>query len=233
MVDPQTAGAVVVAAGDGLRLGRTTPKALIEVGGAALVVHSVRALVAAGLRSPVVVFPPDAEAAMRRVLADEPVGALVPGGSTRTDSVRRGVAALPDAAEVVAIHDAARPLVPVAVVRRALAAMEAGVLAAAPGIPVADTLKRVVDGRVRTTVDRQGLVAVQTPQIFLRDVLVRVLAAGDEATDELALVERLLEDGRLVGEVVVVAGSPFAHKVTHPDDLELVAALAPAAGRPR
>lgn len=233
MVDPQIAGAVVVAAGDGVRLGRSTPKALIEVGGVALVVHSVRTLVAAGLAAPVVVYPPDAETAVRRVLADEAVGDLVAGGPTRTDSVRRGVAALPDATEIVAIHDAARPLVPVAVVRRVLAAMQAGVLAAAPGIPVADTLKRVVDGRVHATVDRQGLMAVQTPQVFVRDVLATVLAAGDEATDELALVERFVDDGRLTGEVVVVAGSPFAHKVTHPDDLELVAALVPVTGRPR
>lgn len=232
MVDPRTVGAIVVAAGDGHRLGRSTPKALIEVAGLALVVRSVRALVAAGLHAPVVVYPPDAHAAVRRVLADEPVGALVPGGASRTDSVRRGVAALPDGLELVAVHDAARPLVPVDVVRRVVAAMEAGVLAAAPGLPVADTLKRVQGGSVRTTVDRRDLMAVQTPQVFVREALAAVLAAGDEATDELALVERFLADGRLTGEVVVVAGSLFAHKVTYPDDLQLIAALAAAAQVP-
>lgn len=203
-----------------------TPKALIEVAGFPLVVHAVRSLAAAGLPPPVVVHPSHDGSAVERALAGEPVAALVPGGATRTDSVRRGVAALPRGCDLVAIHDAARPLVPVAVVHRVLAAMQDGVRAAAPGLPIADTIKRVSEGSVLATVDREGLVGVQTPQVFPRDVLAAVLAADDAATDELTLVERWIETGRLSGRVVVVPGSVFAHKVTYPDDLELVAALA-------
>lgn len=221
-------GVVCVAAGDGTRLGAGTTKALIEVAGVPLVVHAVRSLAAAGLPPPVVVHPSGDGAAVERALADEQVATLVPGGATRTDSVRRGVAALPAGCDLVAIHDAARPLVPVEVVRRVLAAVQDDVRAAAPGLPIADTLKRVADGAVITTVDREGLVGVQTPQVFPRDVLDAVLAADGEATDELTLVERWIETGRLTGRVVVVPGSVFAHKVTYPDDLELVAALARA-----
>ncbi|MCA1784181.1 MAG: 2-C-methyl-D-erythritol 4-phosphate cytidylyltransferase, partial [Intrasporangiaceae bacterium] len=169
--DGRSVGVVCVAAGDGTRLRAGTPKALIEVDGLPLVVHAVRSLAAAGLPPPVVVHPPDDGPAVARALADEPFATLVAGGSTRTDSVRRGVAALPAGGDLVAIHDAARPLVPVAVVHRVLAAMRDGVQAAAPGLPVSDTLKRVADGSVLTTVDREGLVGVQTPQIFPREVL--------------------------------------------------------------
>lgn len=221
-----TLGVVVVAAGGGTRLGAGSSKALIEVAGIPLVVHAVRSLAAAGLPPPVVVHPTDDGPAVARALADEPLASLVHGGATRTDSVRRGVAALPAGCNLVAIHDAARPFVPVEVVRRVLAAMRDDVRAAAPGLPVADTLKRVTDGSVLATVDREGLVGVQTPQVFPRDVLAAVLAADEQATDELTLVERWIETGRLTGRVVVVPGSAFAHKVTYPDDLALVTALA-------
>ncbi len=219
-------GVVCVAAGDGTRLRGGTHKALIEVAGVALVVHAVRSLAAAGLPPPVVVHPAGAGPAVAQALADEQIAALVPGGATRTDSVRRGVSALPAGCDPIAIHDAARPFVPVEVIRRVLAAVQDDVRAAAPGLPVADTLKRVADGAVLTTIDREGLVGVQTPQVFPRDVLDAVLATDGEATDELTLVERWLETGRLTGRVVVVPGSVFAHKVTYSDDLEVVAALA-------
>ena len=224
--DDRTVGVVVVAAGGGTRLGASTSKALIEVAGIPLVVHAVRSLASAGLPPPVVVHPPNDGPAVARALADERIAALVPGGASRTDSVRRGVSALAGGSGLVAIHDAARPLVPVEVVHRVLAAVGNDVRAAAPGLPVSDTLKRVADGSVLTTVDREGLVGVQTPQVFPRDVLDAVLAADDQATDELTLVERWVETGRLAGRVVVVRGSVFAHKVTYPDDLELIAALA-------
>ena len=96
---------------------------------------------------------------------------------------------------------------------------------AAPALPVADTLKRVDGQRVTGTVDRADLVAVQTPQVFPVDVLRAVVGSSRSATDDLALVEQALEEGRLTGRVVWVPGSSQGRKVTYPEDLDLVVAL--------
>jgi 2-C-methyl-D-erythritol 4-phosphate cytidylyltransferase len=268
-----TVGVVLVAAGAGTRLGSPGPKALVEVAGRSLLAHALAGLAAAGLPAPVVVHAPDHREAFEASAGAVPVAAWVPGGATRTDSVRAGVAALPDTVEVVAVHDAARPLTPPDVMRATVAAVRGDVLAAAPGIAVADTLKRIAGvsggdrgaaavsnsggdrgaaavsnsggdrgaaavgtsggdgdsallGEVVGTVDRSHLVGVQTPQAFPRAVLSRALAAADDATDDLALVEQLVERGELTGRVVVVPGSVWGWKVTRPNDLALVAALA-------
>lgn len=218
-------GGIVVAAGMGQRLGTPSPKALLEVGGIPLVRHAVRTLVAAGLGSPVVVHPADHRSGFADALRGDEV-TLVPGGVSRTDSVRAGVAALGPGPTIVAVHDAARPLVPVDVVRRTVSAVTGDVLAAAPAVRVADTLKQVDGDTVVATVDRTGLRGVQTPQVFPREVLDDVLACPGDATDELTLVERGIAEGRLLGRVVVVAGSAFGMKVTFPEDLAIVEALA-------
>lgn len=230
-VGGRSVGGVVLAAGSGRRFAADGPKALLEVQGRALVAWAVQRLAGAGVGPPIVVIPDGQTDRFVSALAGCEVAGLVPGGQSRTASVRAGVAALDQDRGIVALHDAARPLVPVEVIRRVVAAMHGDVQAAAPGLPVADTLKRVADGTVLTTVDREGLVGVQTPQVFPRDVLDAVLADEDDATDELTLVERWIEAGRLTGRVVVVPGSVFAHKVTYPDDLALVAALARTAGQ--
>ena len=102
--------------------------------------------------------------------------------------------------------------------------------AAAPGLPVADTLKRVAHGDVQATVDRADLVAIQTPQVFRRSVLEHAhreaATGGQVGTDDLELVERSLARGELSGRVVVTEGSVFGLKVTHPDDLVLAGAIA-------
>jgi 2-C-methyl-D-erythritol 4-phosphate cytidylyltransferase len=227
-----TSGTVVVAAGLGERLGSPGPKALVPLAGRPLLVHALTALLQAGLPPPVVVHTPGEAAAFSAALAGRPVAALVPGGATRTESVRAGVAALDARVSVVAIHDAARPLMPPDVIRRAVDAVAGDVVAAAPAVAVADTLKRVAgplaeDGTtdVRSTVDRAGLVGVQTPQVFPRAVLERALREGAAATDDLALVEQLVAAGDLSGRVVVVAGSARGLKITYPDDLRVAAAL--------
>jgi 2-C-methyl-D-erythritol 4-phosphate cytidylyltransferase len=227
-----TVGCVVVAAGRGERLGEAGPKALVTLGGRSLLAHSLEALRRAGLSPAVVVHTPDEEAAFRADLDGLPVSALVPGGATRTESVRAGVAALDAEVSTVAVHDAARPLMPVDVIRRTVAAVTGDVVAAAPAISVADTLKRVAgplpsDGtsEVLGTIDRAGVVGVQTPQVFPRAVLEQALQHDDAATDDLALVERLLASGTIAGRVVVVAGSPRGLKVTYPDDLLVATAL--------
>lgn len=214
----------------GTRLGEPTPKALLPAGGRPLVVHAVRRLAEAGLEPPVVVHPPGSRDAFLAALDNHEV-ALVEGRATRTDSVRAGLAAVDPGHVLVAVHDAARPLVPVEVVRVAVAAVHGDVLAAAPALPVADTLKRVYADQVLGTVDRTSLRAVQTPQVFVREVLDDVLATGDGATDELALVERAIDRGQRQGRVVVTPGSLLGLKVTYPDDLWVVDALVQALER--
>jgi 2-C-methyl-D-erythritol 4-phosphate cytidylyltransferase len=218
-------GVVVVAAGTGERLGYGSAKALVPLAGRPLVLHALAALREAGLGPPVVVHTPGQRAAFERTLAAEPVAALVEGGATRTASVRAGLAALRPEATIVAVHDAARPLVPADVIRAVVAAVRGDVLAAAPGVPLADTIKRVAADEVVATVDRADLVAIQTPQAFPRTVLERALASGRHATDDLALVEALTATGETQGRVVVVPGSSRGVKVTYPDDLVVAEAL--------
>jgi 2-C-methyl-D-erythritol 4-phosphate cytidylyltransferase len=143
----------------------------------------------------------------------------VAGGLTRSASVRAGLAAVPDTAEVVVVHDAARPLASRALFERVVAAVRAGADAAIPVVPVADTIKRIQGEQVVETVDRKALVAVQTPQAFRADALRRAHKAEPEATDDAGLIEAL------GGTVVVVAGDPRNLKITSPDDLIVAAAF--------
>ena len=220
-----TTAAVVPAAGRGERLGPGTPKALRLLGGVPLLVHSVRALAAARSVALVVVAAPAGDVtAVRTLLAAHEAGAevrVVAGGATRQQSVRLALAALPAHVDVVLVHDAARPLVPIDLVDAVAAAVRAGAGAVVPAVPVADTIKRVDDGAaVVETLDRSQLRAIQTPQGFRRDVLEQAhLAATDEATDDAGLVERA------GGAVRVVPGSEEAFKVTRPLDLVLAEAL--------
>lgn len=218
--------AVVPAAGRGERLGPGTPKALRHLGGVPLLVHSVRALAAArGVGLVVVAAPPPDVAAVRTLLANHDTGAdvrVVAGGTTRQESVRLALASLPDDVEVVLVHDAARPLVPVDLVEAVAAAVRAGADAVVPALPVADTIKAVDAGNVVTaTLDRSGLRAVQTPQGFRRGVLeaAHLAAVTLDTTDDAGLVERA------GGRVVVVMGAEEAFKVTRPLDLLLAEAV--------
>ncbi len=230
-------GAVVVAAGRGERLGGDAPKALVEVAGRALVAHAVDGLRRAGVSRIVVTYPPGQSAAFAAAIGDVTSDSgrpdhglrLVAGGPTRTASVRAGLRALPPGTTTVAVHDAARAFTPPEVVRASIVAVTGDVLAAAPAVRVADTLKRVDGERVTGTVDRTGLVAVQTPQVFPFDVVDQVLAGGDDATDDLGLVEAAIASGALTGRVVWVPGSMRGLKVTYAADLEVAARLAPRA----
>jgi 2-C-methyl-D-erythritol 4-phosphate cytidylyltransferase len=227
-----TLGVVVVAAGRGERLGDRGPKALVALCGRPLLAHTLAGLRAAGCPPAVVVHTPGEEAAFRVAVDGLEVAALVPGGASRTASVRAGLDALERGTRVVAVHDAARPCVPPDVIRRVVRAVAGDVVAAAPAVAVADTLKRVAGplddapAEVLGTLDRQRLVGVQTPQVFPREVLEQALREGGDATDDLALVEGLVAAGRVRGRVVVVAGSPRGLKVTFPEDLRVVEGLA-------
>lgn len=230
-----TDAAVVVAAGGGTRLAdraRDVPKALVEVDGRTLLDLALTTIRAVGRFDPVVVVhPPGLREAFADVAGDGV--RFAPGGARRSDSVRAGVDALAGRPDRVAVHDAARALVPPAVVTRTLDAVEGDVIAAAPGLPVADTLKAVGDdGVVRHTVDRRGLWAVHTPQVIRGDVLATVLDwAGDRhATDDLGLVEDALAAGVVDGDIRLVRGDPRDLKITWPEDLLLAALLVRGAG---
>ena len=202
--------AVVVAAGWGERFGG--PKQFADLGGTRLVDHAVAT--ASSACDAVVVVVPDASE-----WRGAPVAAVTDGGATRAESVRAGLAAVPLSAEIVVVHDAARPLADADMFAAVIAAVRAGADGAVPGIAVADTLKRVSDVRVTATVDRMGLVAVQTPQAFRASALRAGHAGGGDATDDAALVEAV------GGTVVVVPGDPRNLKVTGPADLMIAAAL--------
>jgi len=201
---------IVVAGGFGARFGE--PKQFLELRGRRLV---DRAVIAASRACDalVVVLPAG-------TTWDGPrVNATVAGGATRAASVRAGLGAVDADAEVVVVHDAARPLASSALFDAVIEAVRAGSDAAVPAVAVADTIKRVKGTRVVETVSRDHLVAVQTPQAFRADVLRAAHADAPEATDDAALVERR------GGTVVVVAGDPRNRKVTTPEDLSVMAHL--------
>ena len=147
--------------------------------------------------------------------ADAEREAGVPGGRTRSESVRAGLDAVPADAEIICVHDAARPMASVRLYERVIAAVARGADGAIPGIAVTDTIKVVADdGEVVDTPDRSTLVAVQTPQAFRADVLRAAHAGGQSATDDATLVEAA------GGRVVVVDGEDANRKITSPEDLE-------------
>ena len=209
--------ALIVAAGRGERLGTGRPKALVSLAGRPMLAWSVDALLAVGSVERIVVALPAGE------LEAAPEGTIaVAGGAARSQSVREALRASGDGDPVI-VHDAARPLARTALFERALAELESsGADAVIAARPVADTIKEVgPDGRsVSRTLDRAGLWAVQTPQVFRREALERALLDADDellrvATDDAWLVERA------GGVVRVVEADPENIKVTTPTDLRL------------
>jgi 2-C-methyl-D-erythritol 4-phosphate cytidylyltransferase len=215
-----TVWVVVVAAGGGERFGGR--KQFAEIDGRPLVRWSVEAArsVADGI---VLVLPPDIAGTGEAEGTGSPdtygADVAVAGGSTRTGSVRAGLGAVPGGAEVIVVHDGARPLASADLFRSVVDAVTGGAVAAIPGLALTDTVKHVDDGVVVSTLDRRGLVTVQTPQAFRAEALRKALESGDDATDDAGLVEA---QGATVR---VVNGDPRNLKVTTPDDLDMVRAL--------
>jgi 2-C-methyl-D-erythritol 4-phosphate cytidylyltransferase len=210
--------AIIVGAGAGDRLGADRPKAFVRFRGRTLLAASLAVFDDhPGIDGIVCVVPAGYEDRATLVVDDllaDKVSAAVAGAATRAGSVSEGLVAVPESAAYVLVHDAARPLVTSGVIDRVLAGLATGAEAVIPGVPLADTVKRVEGGRVIETLRRDELVAVQTPQGFPRAVLAEALAAEFEgATDCASLVERL---GRAV---TVVEGDPGNFKITTPEDL--------------
>lgn len=213
-------GVAIVAAGSGTRFG-SEDKALASLAGEPLLAHSLRAIAACPRVSAVALVMGSHTIDRARELAaivTDPAISVCLGGATRTASTRAGLAALPDV-EIVAIHDAARPLVTTALLDRVLdAAVERG--AAVPVLPVSDSVYCAPDGlSLARPLERAALRAAQTPQAARRDWLLRALDAGDEGTDEGTLLHRAGYP------VTLVAGDPDNMKVTWPRDLRVAEAL--------
>jgi len=199
---------VVVAGGSGARFGG--PKQFAMIGSRRVLDWAVDAARASS-EGVVVVLPADRAA----------VEGGVVGGATRSESVRCGLRHVPAGAEVICVHDAARPFASVHLFAAVVNAVRAGADAAVPALPVVDTIKQIgPDGRVVRTPDRATLVAVQTPQAFRADVLRRAHVGVPEGTDDAALVEAT------GGTVATVPGERVNRKLTEPEDLEWARAAA-------
>jgi len=224
--------AILVAAGAGTRMGAGVPKALMPLAGRAMIAWSVEALGRCGrLAALVILAPPGHEDEVRRAAAGDLPMTVVPGGESRADSVRLGLAVVPEDVGRVLVHDAARPLISAGLVGRVLDAVDGadGAIAAAP---VVDTLKRAgEDALIASTVPREGLWGAQTPQAFRAAVLRRAVRSATNAgtlayaTDCASLVEAAGGRVRMVDP-----GAPNL-KVTTPADHALAEAILAARAR--
>jgi 2-C-methyl-D-erythritol 4-phosphate cytidylyltransferase len=214
--------AVLVAAGRGERLGEDRPKAFVRLGDLPMLAEPLRRLdESEWINAVVVVAPPEWEEPA--ILLAEEIGAskvtaCVTGGETRSESVRAGVAEVPEDAAVILVHDAARPLLPDDVIGRVIEALGEGFDGAVPALPVSDTVKRVDGDLVLETLDRAALVTVQTPQAFVAPTFRACVESTQVTTDCASLLE---QSG---GRVRVVQGDERLLKVTTRADLEQVAA---------
>lgn len=211
--------AILVAAGRGERMGPGRPKAFLELAGQALVLRSALVFDAAPSVGRIVVVVPGAEvdAARALLLSVRKLVAVVPGGERRQDSVLEGMKRAPEGFDgVVLVHDAARPLVDVALVE-AVAREAAAAGAALPVLPVVDTVKRVRDGLVVETLDREELGGAQTPQGFRFPLLVEAYEAARR--DRVTVTDEAMAVERLGAPVRAVPGSPRNRKITTPEDL--------------
>jgi 2-C-methyl-D-erythritol 4-phosphate cytidylyltransferase/2-C-methyl-D-erythritol 2,4-cyclodiphosphate synthase len=221
--------AIIAAGGRGLRLGADRPKQFLDLGGRSILELSVAALAASDrIHEIVVAVPDDHVASTAKALAGTAKApTVVAGGARRQDSVAKAFARVSATADVIVIHDAARPFVTQAVIGRTIdGAQQHG--AAIAAVAVRDTVKQAGEANpdgsrlIRATIPRDTVFLAQTPQAFRRDILARALAegAGVDATDEAMLVERLGLP------VHVVEGDPANMKITTPEDLAAAQAAA-------
>jgi 2-C-methyl-D-erythritol 4-phosphate cytidylyltransferase len=212
--------AVIVAAGRGERFGLDRPKAFANLRGRPLLAESLERLEASDWVDAIVVAAPPGWEEPVILLAEElgcgKVVSSVPGGETRSASVRAALREVSEDAAVILVHDAARPVLPEDVIERLLTGLNEGWDGAVPVLPVPDTVKRVEGDQVVETLDRDGIALAQTPQAFVATALLGAVASGFDATDCSALIEA---HG---GRVKAVPGDPRLVKVTEPADLELV-----------
>ncbi|MBV9319024.1 MAG: 2-C-methyl-D-erythritol 4-phosphate cytidylyltransferase [Mycobacterium sp.] len=215
--------AVVPAAGSGERLAAGVPKAFFHLDGRTLVERAVNGLLESGVVDQVVVaVPADRYDQAKLILGHQ--ATVIAGGANRSESVGRGLATIAAAVQpsFVLVHDAARALTPPALVVRVVEALQAGYEAVVPVLPLSDTIKAIdTNGVVLGTPERAGLRAVQTPQGFAAELLLRAYQNPGSAdfTDDASMVEHI------GGQVRVVEGDPLAFKITTRLDLMLAEAV--------
>lgn len=211
---------IVVAAGSGSRLGYAEPKAFVSLAGRPMLEHALRSVFGMRHAAQVVIVAPADKLPDARLIAQRVAGEaaealdIVPGGATRQESVARGLEVLRPGIRTVLVHDAARALTPPALFDDVVTAVAQRGHGIVPRLPVVDTIKLVDAGTIVGTVDRNNLAAVQTPQGFPRDMLVKATAqASAEVTDDAAIVA---DAGHRVD---VIPGSDLAFKITTRWDL--------------
>ncbi len=217
--------AVIVAAGSSRRMGGEN-KLLLPLCGKPVLAHTMAAFQACSAVRDIVLVCREQDMEVYRTLAEAngitKLCTLTRGGDTRTESVLAGVSAAPESCALVAVHDGARPLVSDKVITQAVTeAAKSG--AAAPVVPVKDSIKRIENGKIAADVPRDTLAAVQTPQVFRRDMLLHALqdtaANGRSFTDDCAAVEAL-------GQTVSATKGSYENiKVTTPEDIAVAEAF--------
>jgi len=202
---------LIPAAGSGERFGASIPKALVQLNGRTLIEHAILNLGPIATQI-IVAAPAGYEDEFRKILGDAVT--VVTGGSTRTKSVKIALESIAEDIEYVLVHDAARPLASGELGRSIIEALATGEVAVIPALSVADTIKEVDAGNyVVSTPNRERLRAVQTPQGFARETLIKAHMQNIEATDDGALVEAMR------GKVKLIEGENRALKITNPEDL--------------
>jgi 2-C-methyl-D-erythritol 4-phosphate cytidylyltransferase len=218
--------AIIVAAGSGRRFGGKTAKQFLEISGTPLIIHTLRPFeICPDIQQIILILPSTETAKFLQIAAKynlKKLSKVVAGGQTRAESVWKGISAVrPATAQIVAVHDGARPLVSAEEISATIwKAKETG--AACLVSAVTDTIKEVRGGKIQRTIDRDTLRRALTPQCFRYEILKRAFEnaeLGETATDECFLVEKLGY------EVAIVEGSPRNIKITYPEDLILAAAL--------
>jgi len=202
---------LIPAAGSGERFGAQIPKALIQLSGRTLIEPAVSNL--GSIASQIVIAAPAGfEDKFREILGEAVT--VVTGGSTRTKSVKIALESVEEDVEFILVHDAARPLASAALGQSVIDALAMGEVAVIPALSVSDTIKEVdASNYVVSTPNRERLRAVQTPQGFARETLIKAHMQNIEATDDGALVEAMR------GKVKLIAGEERALKITKPEDL--------------
>jgi len=233
MTTTATVGVIIVAAGSGSRLGAELPKAFVPLGNQSILQRALESVLDLSEPAQIVVVAPREQVGLAQDQVRAVAGAaieyasVVDGGATRQSSVAAGLAALWPDIGVVLVHDAARPFAPTALFEAVIARVRASGHGVVPGLPVADTLKRMADDVALETVDRSVLSAIQTPQGFPRVELTAAYAAATEDyTDDAAVFAA-------AGHTVrVLQGDALAFKITTPWDLRRAQSLVDPSTRP-
>jgi len=206
--------AIITAAGHGKRMGR--PKQFIEIGGKPMLEWTLAAFEKAKTIDEIILVVNKEDIPKGKKFKFSKLKKVVAGGEERQVSVANGLEALPADAEIIAVHDGARPFISAEIIESTVnEAKRSG--AAVVGVPIKDTVKKATsdERRVTETIDRSELWAAQTPQVFRKDIILKAYQNSEKVTDDSMLVEKTGQP------VTMVMGSYQNIKVTTPEDLEI------------